>query len=249
MPHFGTLRDYKFKEDVEDVRGAKLYGADDEKLGTIDDVVFDHSQGEIRYVVVDTGGWLSSKKFLVPADRIHAYQKDTDEFQVDLLKEHIERFPPYDENALHSETDWEEYERRYGEAFHAAPVMHRRGSDRVITPDPEEVVGRGQSVHSSQVSAEGGVLEESQMGEDPGHISEDDLTPARLAGKFPSPQPGGSKLTMRPAGTAAQAEDAAHLAGVPPAGRWSRFEQLLERNRSDIQSRCSTCCSGDRKAA
>jgi uncharacterized protein YrrD len=42
-----------------DIRGSKLYGLNDEKLGKIDDVIFDHGTGEIRYVVVDTGGWLS----------------------------------------------------------------------------------------------------------------------------------------------------------------------------------------------
>ena len=59
MPHYGILRDYRF-DDIEDVRGADVYGVNDEKLGTIDDVIFDHSSGEIRYVVIDTGGLLSS---------------------------------------------------------------------------------------------------------------------------------------------------------------------------------------------
>ena len=32
-----------------------MYGLDDEKLGKVDDVIFDHATGSIRYVVVDTG--------------------------------------------------------------------------------------------------------------------------------------------------------------------------------------------------
>jgi len=77
MPHYGLLRDYRFEDEgtADDIRGAKIYGRDDEKLGKIDDVIFDHTTGNIRYVVVDTGGWLSSKKFLVPPDRIRASQK------------------------------------------------------------------------------------------------------------------------------------------------------------------------------
>ena len=70
MAHYGMLRDYRFSEDVDDVRGATVYGLEDEKIGKIYDVIFDHSTGQIRYVVVDGGGWLKSKKFLVPADRI-----------------------------------------------------------------------------------------------------------------------------------------------------------------------------------
>ena len=34
----------------------KVYGRNDEKLGTIDDVIFNHSSGDITYIVVDTGG-------------------------------------------------------------------------------------------------------------------------------------------------------------------------------------------------
>ena len=49
MAHFGTLRDYHFNdvdEATDDVRGSKVYGPDDEKLGKIDDVIFDHSTGQ-----------------------------------------------------------------------------------------------------------------------------------------------------------------------------------------------------------
>lgn len=50
MAHFGTLRNYRFSDTqaaCEDIRGAKVYGRDDEKLGKIDDVIFDHSSGAI----------------------------------------------------------------------------------------------------------------------------------------------------------------------------------------------------------
>jgi uncharacterized protein YrrD len=70
MAQYGMLRDYRFTDAAEDIRGARLYGLNDEKLGKIDDVIFDHSTGSIGYVVVDTGGWLSTKKFVVPADRL-----------------------------------------------------------------------------------------------------------------------------------------------------------------------------------
>ena len=90
MDHYGMLRDYRFSDDVDDIRGASLYGADDDKLGKIDDVIFDHATGTIQYAVVDTGGWLSSKKFLVPADRIHPDAKNKDDFAIDATKQQIE---------------------------------------------------------------------------------------------------------------------------------------------------------------
>ena len=70
MVHYGTLRDFRFSNDADDIRGATLYSSNDEKLGKIDDVIFDHESGGIKYVVADTGGWLHSHRFMVPADRI-----------------------------------------------------------------------------------------------------------------------------------------------------------------------------------
>src|ERR1700756_4592052 len=75
MAHYGTLRDTLVGEANEDIRGSHLYGLNDEKLGKIDDVIFDHSTGDIHYAVVDTGGWLHSKKFLVPANALRASAK------------------------------------------------------------------------------------------------------------------------------------------------------------------------------
>jgi uncharacterized protein YrrD len=88
MAHQGTLRDYRFSNAAEDIRGAKLYGLNDEKLGPIDDVIFDHSTGLIRYVLVDTGGWLTSKQFIVPADRLRSSAEHKD---VPRVREHSER--------------------------------------------------------------------------------------------------------------------------------------------------------------
>jgi hypothetical protein len=98
MAHFGKLRDYRFNTDVDDIRGATLYGLDDEKLGKIDDVIFDHASGTIQYAIVDFGGWLSSKKFLVSADRIQPDADHKDHFYARLTKAQVEALPQYDED-------------------------------------------------------------------------------------------------------------------------------------------------------
>jgi uncharacterized protein YrrD len=82
MAHYGTLREFRFSDrDADDIRGSSVYGTDDDKLGKIDDVIFDHSTGDIRYAVIDTGGWLSTKKFIIPADRLRASAKHEDDYQ------------------------------------------------------------------------------------------------------------------------------------------------------------------------
>jgi sporulation protein YlmC with PRC-barrel domain len=141
MAHYGTLRDYRFADldTDEDIRGAHVYGRDDEKLGKIDDVIFDHTTGNIRYVVIDTGGWLSSKKFIVPAERLTGSAKHEDDFQINANKQQIEAFPPYNEDDVRNEDRWKDYEKRYKAAWHDGPVQHRKGSDHDITPTPDEM--------------------------------------------------------------------------------------------------------------
>jgi sporulation protein YlmC with PRC-barrel domain len=142
MAHFGTLRDYRFDDTQiasEDIRGANVYGRDDDKLGKIDDVIFDHSNGAIRYVVIDTGGWLSSKKFLVPPQQLRESAKHKNDFAIDLDRRQIETFPPYRESDVGSEGRWKDYEDRYQAAWMSGPVQHRKGSDHNITPTTAEM--------------------------------------------------------------------------------------------------------------
>jgi sporulation protein YlmC with PRC-barrel domain len=116
MARYGTLGDYRFADVQEatlDIRGAKVYGPKDEKLGSIDDVVFDEATGTIVFIVVDTGGWLSSKKFIVPPSEIRPSLQHEDDFLVDLSKNQIESFPPYDGASLTTEGKWADYEQKY----------------------------------------------------------------------------------------------------------------------------------------
>jgi len=145
MANYGMLRNYRFTDAAEDIRGSKLYGLDDEKLGKIDDVIFDHSDGAIRYVVVDTGGWLSTKKFIVPADRLRPSTEHDDAFAVDLTKAQVENFPPYKETDLESDEQWSDYEGKYRSKWERDPVMHRKETDRNITPTPQQMPGNSPS--------------------------------------------------------------------------------------------------------
>ena len=141
MPHYGTLRDFRFTNDADDIRGAALYGSNNEKLGKIDDVIFDHESGGIRYVVVDTGGWLHSHRFMVPADRIEMRGDKDDEYRVNVSKAQIETFPAYDESHLREEKKWRDYEENYRKAsgWSEAGVLHQQDTTRIITPDPDTV--------------------------------------------------------------------------------------------------------------
>jgi sporulation protein YlmC with PRC-barrel domain len=156
MSHYGLLRDYRFEDlnTTEDIRGAAIYGRDDEKLGKIDDVIFDHSSGSIKYVVVDTGGWFSTKKFLVPPQRLQSSTKHDGDFTVNVDKHQIETFPAYNESDLNSDEKWKDYEKKFDRAWHAGPVQHREGSDRDITPTPDEMPAQSGSIGSHLTPSE-----------------------------------------------------------------------------------------------
>ena len=146
MARYGTLGDYRFSDTQEaalDIRGSKVYGPKDQKLGEIDDVVFDEATGALIFVVVDTGGWLASKRFVVPPSEIRPSLQHADDFLVDLTKEQIEAFPAYDGKELTSEEQWADYERRYCMKWVETPVMLSEAPDRNITPTTMREVGTG----------------------------------------------------------------------------------------------------------
>ena len=146
MAHLGTLRDYRFSDienAADDIRGAKLYGVNDEKLGKIDDVIFDHATGDIRYVVVDTGRLALNQKIHRTPLSLSQSENHEDDFQVHLTKEQIESFPPYNESDIESDEKWNDYEGRYRSKWSDGPVMHREATDRNITPTTMQQIDAG----------------------------------------------------------------------------------------------------------
>ncbi len=224
MAHYGTLKEMRVADAAEDIRGSHLYGSNDEKLGKIDDVIFDHSTGIIRYVVVDTGGWLTTKKFIVPADGLRASVQHHDDLEVSLTKGQIESFPPYHESDLDSELKWADYEGRYRSKWVADPVMHRAETDRNITPTSQQISG---NVVSEQAAAEA-------HGFAPGFKVPVSKSPNR------ADLEAASSRTERvvPAGT-----DSVVISNsaVGIGGRWDTFQSRLRERRKEIVAHCDTC--------
>ena len=152
MPHFGTLQDYRFEDRTDDIRGAALYGSNQEKLGKIDDVIFDHATGELKYVVVESGGWFGSKRFLVPADRVRSRDSQGDRYVANLSKSQIHRLPEYDESTLNDERRWGEYEREYRRrsADQHEGVLDQAGGTNILVPDSVPTSGSVATTESGQ---------------------------------------------------------------------------------------------------
>lgn len=224
MAHYGILGNSVVADTAEDIRGSHLYGTSDEKLGKIDDVIFDHVSGDVRYVVVDTGGWLSSKKFIVPADRLRASSKHNNDFEVNLTKQQIESFPPYNESDLNSETKWTTYEGKYRAKWVTDPVMHRAETDRNITPTAYQTTGNYDSERSAAEA----------HGQRPPRI------PVASAGASRADLEAASRPTERvvPAGSDSVVIDSS---AVGLGDRWDTFQSRLRERRKQAVASCQTC--------
>ena len=136
---YSTLRDYRFNRDIDDIRGSAVYGVGDEKLGKIDDVIFDSDSGQIRYVVIDTGGWLNSRRFLVPPEELTPSTTHDKDFNVSLTKAQIERFPALDEKVLEDKQQFENYDRNYRSSW-TEPTGRRPATNTRLSSFQSEIV-------------------------------------------------------------------------------------------------------------
>jgi hypothetical protein len=80
------------------VRGATVRALDGD-IGTLDDFYFEESRWAVRYLVVDTGTWLSSRKVLVSPMSVRGPWSRT-EISVHLQKEQIKESPDVDPGKL-----------------------------------------------------------------------------------------------------------------------------------------------------
>lgn len=110
--------------DADEVHGADVQFDDlkvrtpgGDKLGEVDGFIVDSDARRAYYVVVDSGGWFTSRKFLVPIGHARL-DDDRDALVLDVEKDTISRYPQFDRDSFDrlSDTDRLGYERRYAEA-------------------------------------------------------------------------------------------------------------------------------------
>src|SRR5438105_5096052 len=80
---------------VKDLAGFHL-AATDGSIGEVQDCYFDDVHWTVRYLVVDTGGWLSGRKVLISPMAIRGIDIDGEHVIVDLTREQVERSPDID---------------------------------------------------------------------------------------------------------------------------------------------------------
>jgi hypothetical protein len=235
MAHCGSLNTQLVSDDIHDVRGATVRGSDGEKLGNVDDLIFDHDTMEIHYLVVDSGGWLEAGTFLLPAESISLDETDDDGLAASVTRQQINNSPPYDRKSLRSEDEWIKYEQLYKQYWEEKPVMHLKGSDRIVTPADEPLPAAASSSPASSARQDGGLSAERQ-------VNAADLFPRRISEVFSDPAPGSGKVTLRPT-SVARAEKAASGVALLKPRWWESFENYLRLNKDNIRADCAQCKS------
>lgn len=93
-------------------------GATDGEIGKVDALYFDDKSWQIRYLVVDTGGWLLGRKVLISPKAVGQATEEVKVLPVNLSKDQIEHSPDIDthktvsrqqEIDLHNHYEWPFY--------------------------------------------------------------------------------------------------------------------------------------------
>jgi uncharacterized protein YrrD len=82
---------------VNKINGYKLNSLDGE-IGKVKEFYFDDYYWTIRYLVADTGNWLTERQVLISPHALTAVNKDARDISVNLTKKQIMDSPPLDSN-------------------------------------------------------------------------------------------------------------------------------------------------------
>lgn len=118
-------------DDRVDYDGLDVLDPAGQKLGDVDGFIVQEDTRRPYYIVVDSGGWFSSRSFLVPIGhaRLDAGNKA---LRVDLDKSVVQRFPDYDSTRFAQMSDEEsrQFTERTLGACCAKELQARTGADR-----------------------------------------------------------------------------------------------------------------------
>ncbi len=97
-------------DDYYDPTDKTAYGVNEEKIGKIEGALVEDTTGRIRYLIVDAGGWFSSKEVLVPAGLARIVGDDV--FFDSLTKSQVEAMEVYDHDYQYSYKEQDEKDRQ-----------------------------------------------------------------------------------------------------------------------------------------
>lgn len=89
---------------VVDYDGLSVVGPDGQRLGSVDGFIIDAQARRVHHLVIDSGGWFTSRRFLLPIGHA-ALAEDRQALRTDVSREAVGRFPEYDPSRFREFTD------------------------------------------------------------------------------------------------------------------------------------------------
>lgn len=111
-------------DSVLDFDDLDVHGTDGEKLGELDGFLVEPTAGRVLYLVVDSGGWFTSRRLLLPVE--HAtLDREARSLRVNVSKQSLRGYPDFDEDRFgaYSDDEFHAYHRRMGAAW-TSDTMH-----------------------------------------------------------------------------------------------------------------------------
>ena len=98
---------------VKTLKGYKLNGLDGE-IGKVKEFYFDDQHWVVRYLVADTGSWLTERSVLISPYALNAVNTEEQNIDIDLTKKQIEESPSLNSDKPVSRQFEETYYGYYG---------------------------------------------------------------------------------------------------------------------------------------
>ena len=102
---------------IKQLYGDKL-GASDGDIGHVKDFYFDARNWAVRYLVADSGSWLTGRQVLISPHAFGSLNQVGKVLRVNLTRQQIENSPPIESHKPVSRQYEEEYYRYYGWPFY-----------------------------------------------------------------------------------------------------------------------------------
>ncbi|CCE24249.1 PRC-barrel domain-containing protein [Methylotuvimicrobium alcaliphilum] len=120
---------------VKTLKGYKLHSLDGE-IGEVEEFYFDDRYWTIRYLVADTGNWLTGKRVLISPYALAAVNKEEQFITINLTKKQIEDSPSLDSDKPVSRQFEQSYYGYYGWPMYWSGT-YMWGSYPYLVHDPE----------------------------------------------------------------------------------------------------------------
>ncbi len=88
--------DLTLKNPNQDIRGRKVFDDSGEEIGTVEDLLADEREREVRFLSVSAGGFLGlgEKHFFIPVEAVLEIKDD--QVKIDQSREKVVDSPPFD---------------------------------------------------------------------------------------------------------------------------------------------------------